>query len=470
MPSFGSTPANLSMSIDRRAFLQSLGGGFGTLAANALLATEDHKPHFAPRAENVIFLFMYGGPSQVDTFDPKPALKKWAGKAVPVYRPEDGFFQGQTKPTAMPSPWSFKKYGQSGIDISELYPNLCKHADKLCVVRSMHADSNNHGPALSQMNSGFILPGFPTMGSWLGYGLGNTSQDLPGYVVLLDKNGAPVNGAINWSNGFMPARFQGIPFRATGTPIANLSRPKGVSVEDQRARLDFLKDQNQQYADLHPGDSALQARIEAYELAFRMQSAAPEVTDLSLESEFTRKSYGLDNDMTKSFGRNCLLARRLVERGVRFVQVYSGGNTGPSAWDAHKDLKGNHSRQTAQTDLPIATLLADLESRGMLEKTLVIWGGEFGRLPTHQGSAGRDHNPFGFTYWMAGGGVKPGYIHGASDEFGYHAAEDKVHVHDLHATILYLLGLYHERLTYRHQGRDYRITDVHGNIVNDLIA
>ena len=458
------------MQTDRRQFLQSLGAGFGSLAANALLATEKQKPHFAPKADSVIFLFMYGGPSQVDTFDPKPALQEWAGKAIPVYKQEDGFFQGQTKPTAMPSRWNFKKYGQSGLEISELLPNISRHADKLCVVRSMHADSNNHGPALSQMNSGFILPGYPTMGSWLGYGLGNASNDLPGYVVLLDKNGAPVNGTINWSNGFMPARYQGIPFRSQGVPIANLGLPHGVNREDQRARLDFLKTQNQQYAGRHPGDSALEARIEAYELAFRMQSAAPEVTDLSLESEFTRKAYGLEDNNTKYFGRNCLLARRLVERGVRFIQVYSGGNTGPSAWDAHKDLKGNHSRQCVQTDQPITSLLSDLESRGLLERTLVIWGGEFGRMPTHQGAEGRDHNPFGFTYWMAGGGVKPGTIHGATDDFGYHAAEGKVHVHDLHATIFHLLGLDHTHLTYHHLGRDFRITDVHGKVVQNLIT
>ncbi len=458
------------MQTDRRTFLQSIGAGFGTLAANALLASDGKKPHFAPKADSVIFLFMYGGPSQVDTFDPKPALKEWADKPVPVYKKEDGFFQDETKPTAMPSPWEFKKYGQSGIDISGLLPNISRHADKLCVIRSMHADSNNHGPALNQMNSGFIRPGFPTMGSWLGYGLGNASNDLPGYIVLLDKNGAPVNGTINWSNGFMPARYQGIPFRSQGVPIANLSRPEGISEMDQRARLDFLKEQNEKYAWLHPDDSALQARIEAYELAFRMQSAAPEVTDLSLETDFTRKAYGLDNETTKYFGRNCLLARRLVERGVRFVQIYSGGNTGPSAWDAHKDLFGNHSRQCAQTDLPVATLLSDLESRGLLERTLVIWGGEFGRLPTHQGSKGRDHNPFGFTYWLAGGGIKPGHIHGASDDFGYHAAEDKVHVHDLHATIFHLLGLDHKDLTYAHMGRDYRITDVAGEVVHSLLA
>jgi len=453
----------------RRMFLQSVGAGFGALAADALLAAEQ-RPHYTPRVDSVIFLFMYGGPSQVDTFDPKPALQKWAGKPVPVYRKEDGFFQNATKPTAMPSPWKFSRHGESGLEISELYPHVSQQADELCVIRSMHADSNNHGPALSQMNSGFILPGHPTLGSWLGYGLGNESKNLPGYVVLLDKQGAPVNGAINWSSGFMPAGLQGVPFRSSGPPIAYLNMPKGVSLKDQRARLQLLEKWNRDYAERHPDDSALSARIKSYELAFRMQRYAPQVTDLSRESKETQQAYGLDNAPTKHFGRNCLLARRLVERGVRFVQVYSGGNAGPTAWDAHKDLQGNHTRQSAQTDRPIAALLKDLRQRGLLDRTLVIWGGEFGRLPTHQGSDGRDHNPFGFTTWLAGGGVRGGISYGATDEFGYHAAVNKVHVHDLHATILHLLGLDHTKLTYRHNGRDFRLTDVHGRVVREILS
>lgn len=457
------------MTISRRQLLKCSGGAFGAVAASDLMAS-DRQPHFSPRIDSVIFLFMYGGPSQVDTFDPKPALKKWEGKSVPVFREGDSFFTGETKPTAMPSPWCFKPQGQSGLEMSELYPRLAAHADQLCVIRSMHADSNNHGPALSQMNSGFILPGYPTAGSWIGYGLGNANENLPGYVVLLDKEGAPVNGAINWSNGFMPAKYQGVPFRSSGPPIAYLNSPQGVSREDQRARLELLKTWNRDYAASNPDDSALEARLESYELAFRMQMHAPEVTELSQESEATHRAYGLDNGTTKHFGRNCLLARRLVERGVRYVQVYSGGNTGPSAWDAHKDLLGNHSRQTAQTDQPIAALLKDLRQRGLLDRTLVIWGGEFGRLPTHQGSDGRDHNPFGFTMWLAGGGVRGGMAYGATDEFGYHAAENKVHVHDLHATILHLLGIDHQRLTYHHNGRDFRLTDVHGRVVREILG
>jgi len=456
------------MQFGRREFLRLSGGGFGALATSALLAREQ-APHFAPQADAVIFLFMYGGPSQVDTFDPKPALEKWAGKPVPVYREGDSFFTGATKPTAMPSPWRFYREGESGLPISELYPHLARHVDQLCVIRSMHADSNNHGPALSQMNSGFVLPGHPTMGAWIGYGLGSENQNLPGYVVLLDKQGAPVNGAINWSNGFMPARYQGVPFRSSGPPIAYLDRPEGVSLDDQRARLDLLGRWNRQYAAQNPDDSALEARLAAYELAFRMQIHAPEVTDLRGETQATRDAYGLENQDTAHFGRNCLLARRMVERGVRFIQVYSGGDAGPSAWDAHGDIKGNHARQCRQTDQPIAALLADLKQRGLLERTLVIWGGEFGRLPTHQGSTGRDHNPFGFTMWLAGGGVRGGQAIGATDEFGYRAAENKIHVHDLHATVLHLLGLDHRRLTFRHQGRDFRLTDVHGRIVTDAL-
>jgi len=454
---------------DRRAFLKTAGAGFGALAANTLLGGAI-RPHHASRIDSVIFLFMYGGPSQVDTFDPKPALKEWSGKSIPVYREEDSFFTGQTKPTAMPSPWSFSQHGQSGLDISELLPQTARHADDLCVIRSLHADSNNHGPALIQMNSGFILPGHPSMGSWMTYGLGSENNNLPGYVVLLDQRGAPVNGVMNWSNGFMPARYQGVPFRASGPPIANLGLPKDVSMQDQRARLDLLKKWNADYAARNPAESALNARIASYELAYRMQQHAPDVTDIDSETDATKRAYGLDWDTTKYFGRNCLLARRLVERGVRFVQVYSGGDQGPSAWDAHQDLHGNHSRQCAQTDQPVAALLADLKQRGLLDRTLVIWGGEFGRLPTHQGKEGRDHNPFGFTMWLAGGGVKGGHVQGATDEFGYRAAENKVHVHDLHATVLHLLGIDHERLTYRHQGRDFRLTDVYGNVLHEILS
>ena len=460
---------------NRRHFLQTAGGGFGMLALRSLLAADNRNPmsvlspEFAPRAKSVIFLFMYGGPSQMDTFDPKPALDRWHGKPIPVFRKEDAF-NAATKATAMRSPYTFAKHGQSGLDICEKFPHLARHADKLCVIRSLHADSNNHGPALFQMNSGFVQSGHPSMGSWVTYGLGSENENLPGYVVLTDRNGAPVNGAMNWSNGFMPATYQGVPFQSTGSPILYLKQPEGVTVAQQRRRLDLIRKWNERYSAANPTESALAARVAAYELAWRMQSHAPAAVDISLETKATRAQYGLDHKTTEYFGRNCLLARRLVERGVRFVQVYSGGNRGPTAWDAHGELKENHDRQCAQTDQPIAALLTDLKQRGLLDTTLVVWGGEFGRLPTHQGSDGRDHNSFGFTMWLAGGGVRGGLAYGATDEFGYSAVENKVHVHDLHATILHLLGINHEQLTYRHLGRDFRLTDVEGRVVKGILS
>ena len=469
--------------LSRRHFLQRTGAGFGALALQSLLsrdgllASENQKsplapraPHFAPRARSVIFLFMYGGPSHVDLFDPKPALAKWHGQPIPVWKKEDAFMGGKTKNVAMASPYAFAKHGQSGIEIAETFPNLARHADKLCVIRSMHTESNNHAPAIFQMNTGSILAGRPSMGSWVTYGLGSESESLPAFVVLLDQQGAPVNGALNWSNGFMPAAFQGVPFRSSGEPIAYLTPPKNVTAQRQRARLDLLKQWNTGYAAAHPAESDLAARINAYELAFRMQMSATECTDLAGESESMRKLYGLDEKVTAHFGKNCLLARRLVERGVRFVQVYSGGNEGPKAWDAHDDLKKNHDLHCAETDRPIAALLDDLQSRGLLDTTLVVWGGEFGRSPVAENGKGRDHHPKGFTMWMAGGGIKGGVVHGATDEFGYNAIEDKVSVPDLHATMLHQLGLDHEELTYRYTGRDFRLTDVSGEVLRNLIA
>ncbi len=472
--------------LSRRHFLQRTGAGFGALALQSLLSRDGllaadsskaarnplapRAPHFAPRARSVIFLFMYGGPSHVDLFDPKPALAKWHGQAIPVWKKEDAFMGGKTKNVAMASPYTFAKHGQAGIDIAETFPNLARHADKLCVIRSMHAESNNHGPAIFQMNTGSILAGRPSMGSWVTYGLGSESDNLPAFVVLLDHQGAPVNGALNWSNGFMPAAFQGVPFRSSGEPIAYLTPPKSVTTERQRARLDLLGRWNSAYAAAHPAESDLAARINAYELAFRMQMSATECTDIAREPESVRRLYGLDEKVTAHFGKNCLLARRLVERGVRFVQVYSGGNEGPKAWDAHDDLKKNHDLHCAETDRPIAALLDDLQSRGLLDTTLVVWGGEFGRSPVAENGKGRDHHPKGFTMWMAGGGIKGGIVHGATDEFGYEAVEDKVSVPDLHATMLHQLGLDHEELTFHHTGRDFRLTDVSGDVLKNLIA
>ncbi len=424
----------------------------------------------APHAKAVIFLFMYGGPSHVDLFDPKPALDKWHGKAIPVWKADDAFMGGKTKNVAMASPYRFRRCGQSGIEIAEIYPRLSEHSDELCVIRSMHAESNNHGPALFQMNSGFVQAGRPSMGSWVTYGLGSENRDLPAFVVMMDHQGAPVNGALNWSNGFMPAAYQGVPLRSSGEPIAYLKPPKQVSDMRQRARLDLLKQWNEAYANENPGEESLRTRIEAYELAYRMQSSASECVDLDQETAATHQLYGLDNKVTRHFGRNCLLARRLVERGVRFVQLYSGGNDGPSAWDAHDDLKKNHDLHCLETDAPIAGLISDLKARGLLDTTLVVWGGEFGRSPVAENGKGRDHHPKGFTMWMCGGGIKGGLVHGSTDEFGYAAIENKVSVPDLHATILHLMGLNHERLTYRHSGRDYRLTDVSGQVISSILA
>ena len=461
--------------MNRRQFLQHTGGGFGSLALSCLIAQDNllataRAPHFAPRAKNVIFLFMYGGPSHVDLFDPKPALNRWHGKEIPVFRKEDAFMSKKTRPDAMRSPFRFAKHGEAGIEICDQYPELAKRADELCVIRSMHCESNNHGPALFQMQSGSLLAGHPSIGSWATWGLGSECRDLPGFVVMMDYQGAPVNGALNWSNGFMPASYQGMPLRSSGEPVAYLHPPASVSSARQRAQADLLKRWNQQYAESNPLERELEARIRAYELAFRMQKRAPEAVDLSRESKQTQRAYGLENKVTQHFGRNCLLARRLVERGVRFVQIYSGGNQGPRAWDAHDDLEKNHRLHCAETDLPIATLLSDLKQRGLLETTLVVWGGEFGRTPTTEGGKGRDHHARGFTVWLAGGGVKPGTVYGATDEFGYNAVEKPVSVPNLHATILHLLGLDHEKLTYRFQGRDYRLTDVSGKVVGDLLS
>ncbi|MGB3121026.1 MAG: DUF1501 domain-containing protein [Verrucomicrobiales bacterium] len=467
----------------RRQVLQTAGAGFGALALQTLLGGERASvaatlrnplaalaPHFAPRAKSVIFLFMYGGPSHVDLFDPKPALAKWHGQPIPVWKKEDAFMGAKTKNVAMASPYTFAKQGQSGIEMAETFPQLARHADDLCVIRSMHAESNNHGPALFQMNSGFIQAGRPSMGSWVTYGLGSESENLPAFVVLLDHQGAPVNGALNWSNGFMPAAYQGVPFRGSGEPIAYLSPPKHITRDRQRSRLDLLHQWNSDFAAEHPAETALAARINSYELAFRMQMSASECTDLGREPASLRKLYGLDDKISGHFGRNCLLARRLVERGVRFVQLYSGGNEGPRAWDAHDDLKKNHDLHCAETDGPIAALLDDLKSSGLLETTLVVWGGEFGRSPVAENGKGRDHHPKGFTMWMAGGGIRGGMVHGATDEFGYEAVENPVSVPDLHATLLHQLGLNHEALTYRHSGRDYRLTDVSGRVVTEVLA
>ncbi len=465
--------------ISRRAFLQRAGAGFGGLALTFLLAEEamaqaaakdplaPKRPMFPAKAKSVIFLFMYGGPSQMDTFDPKPDLIKYDGMPL-TGKGEIRTFFGQPG-KLMRSPFAFKKHGKAGIEVSELFPHLAQRVDDLCFLRSLYGDSNNHAPALFQMNTGSILQGSPSIGSWITYGLGTENQSLPAFVVMLDPRGGPIGGAPNWSAGYMPAAYQGTVFRASGAPILDLSPPEDVTPETQRSSLDLLGQLNAEHLRQRPADTELEARIAAYELAYRMQKVAPEVVDLSKESAETRALYGLDHPMTEPFGRRCLLARRLVERGVRFVQIYSGGGHNNDTWDAHEDIAVNHRLHAAETDKPIAGLLADLKRRGLLESTLVVWAGEFGRMPISQGNRGRDHNPGAQTVWMAGGGVKGGTVVGSSDEVGLKAGDDPRHLRDLHATILHLVGINDIRLTYLHDGRFKRLTENGGSVIRKAL-
>ncbi len=469
----------------RREFLWQTGAGFTGLALTAMLsedrffakaraaephsgpdALEPRPPHFACKAKRVIFLFMYGGPSQVDTFDPKPVLNAKNGQSIDIESRKGSISKG----TLLGTPRKFQKYGESGTEVSDLFPHLAQHVDDMAIVRSMYADSFAHGSALIQMNTGSLFQGKPCLGSWTTYGLGTENRDLPAFVVLLDPRGGPIGGSPNWGAGYMPATYQGTQFRTTGDPILNLAPRAPVTREEQRSQLDFLAKLNQKHRESREHESELAARIASYELAYRMQARAPEAVDLANESEGTREMYGLNDKTTADFGRKCLMARRLVERGVRFVQVYSGGGHNDENWDAHSDVDRNHKLHCGETDRPIAALLTDLKQRGLLEDTLVVWSGEFGRMPTTQGGKGRDHNPQGFSAWVAGGGVKGGTVIGSTDEIGYAAAENKVHVHDLHATILHLLGMDHTALTYFHGGRDQRLTDVHGRVVREMLA
>ncbi|MEW5976051.1 MAG: DUF1501 domain-containing protein [Acidobacteriota bacterium] len=480
-------------SLSRRELLMKAGAGFAGLAFGDLLLREGllaaqpasaelrpgaagesqnplrcRAPHFPGKAKSVIFLFMYGGPSHVDLFDPKPELTRLHGKPMTGKGALDVFFGNPGN--LMASPYRFKKHGQSGIEVSELYPHLAACVDDLAVVRSLYTDSNNHSPAIFQMNSGVIRPGSPSLGSWVTYGLGSSNQNLPAFVVMYDWRGGPIGGAPNWSAGFMPAAYQGTPFRASGAPIVDLEPPSFVDPHLQRAQVEFIEQMNRDHQRDRPGDSDLEARIASYELAFQMQTHAPEATDLSQESAETKALYGMNHEMTEYFGKQCLVARRLVERGVRFVQIYSGGGHQQQSWDAHYGLDENHRLHCAETDKPMAGLLRDLKRRGLLESTLVVWGGEFGRMPVSQSAIGRDHNPHGFTMWLAGGGIKPGQVLGATDEFGYKAAEDPHSVHDLHATILRCLGLDHRLLTYYYGGRDQRLTNLGGDPILRLLS
>jgi hypothetical protein len=411
---------------------------------------------------------MYGGPSQVDLWDPKPELGRRHGQSMPNLE-SDPLLKLRNPGTLLASTRKFTPAGQSGVPVSDLFPNLARRIDDMAVIRSTYADSFAHGSGLLQMNTGYLRLGYPCLGSWVTYGLGTANQNLPAFVVLLDHRGGPISGPPNWSAGFMPAAYQGTQFRTSGDPIIDLS-PAGVTTAQQRVQLDLLKRLNDIHrADL-PFQSDLAARIESYELAFRMQAHAPEAVDLSRETEATKRLYGLDQPVAEKFGRRCLLARRLIERGVRFVQVYSGGGHTDDTWDAHDNVNTNHELHCRETDQPIAALLADLKARGLLDETLVVWAGEFGRTVTGQNGTGRDHSPRGFSTWMAGGGIKGGQAFGATDELGYAAVENKVHIHDLHATVLHLMGLDHEQLTYFHSGRDFRLTDVAGKVIDAIIA
>jgi hypothetical protein len=423
-------------------------------------------------AKRVVHVFACGGVSHIDTFDHKPDLARHAGEELTTKGKIDTFFGRPGR--ILPSPFAFRRRGESGAWVSDLLPCLATCADDIAFIHSMTAKSSNHTPATFQMNSGFLMNGFPSLGAWLSYGLGTENQDLPAFVVLPDPRQHPAGGALNWTAGFLPAVHQGVAFRTSGDPVADLSTPAAVGAGRRRAEMAFLDGMNRRFLERHPDETALAARIRSYELAARMQASVPETIRFDAESPATRALYGLDSPVTEGFGRNCLLARRLLERGVRFVQLFHGGAFGQPRinWDAHEDLVDNHRKQAASLDRPLAGLLTDLKARGMLEDTLILWTTEFGRTPITEGigAKGRDHHPHCFTVWMAGAGVKSGYSHGKSDEVGYFPAESPVAVHDFHATVLHLLGLDHERLTFYHNGIERRLTDVHGNVVRALLA
>ena len=483
----------------RRDFLRHCGNGFGLIGLAGLLEREGlaattnsasssttnstgpgrgpnplapHAPHFPTKARSVIWLFMNGGPSQVDTWDYKHELERRDGQELAGFDKNTGFFTDQVGPL-MKSPFKFSQRGQSGAWVSELFPNLGEHVDRMSFIHSCWTESNNHSPALFMINTGMARMGFPCVGSWVTYGLGSESQDLPAFVVMYDtlNRGLPKGQALNWGAGFLPSVFQGTALKPQGLPIDDLVRPADLTDDEQRAQLDLVRQLNRRRLSTSAADSELAARVESFELAYRMQMAAPEALDVDRETSNTHAMYGLDNPKSAPFGRQCLIARRMVERGVRCVQIYSGGMENERSWDGHQNIVDNHTGFAAETEKPIAGLLADLAARGLLDSTLVVWGGEFGRLPIVQkGGTGRDHNPHAFTVWMAGGGTRGGVHHGATDEIGHKAVENRVSVNDLHATILHLMGLDHERLTYRYNGRDFRLTDVAGKVVGEVVG
>lgn len=455
----------------RRDFLKYSGAGFGALALNCLTRHEHmvaaSKLHHTPRAKSVIFLFMEGGPSHLDLLDPKPLLNELAGKPLPPSFNEPLTAMGEKGSPLLEAPRTWKQHGESGLWASEWIPNIAECLDDIAVIRSCWTNGINHAGGVCQMNTCIDVAGRPSLGAWVDYGLGSANENLPSFVVLCDNKGRPVNGPRNWGSGFIPATHQGVRISGGDEPIANLSLPKNHSMTRQQAKLDMLREFNETHAALRQQDDELEARIRSYELAFRMQAEAPEAVDLSKESEATKLLYGLDRDETVAFGRNCLLARRMVERGVRFVQLYSG--TG-SKWDSHDNIEPNHAKLCRSMDKPVAGLLKDLKQRGLLDETLVVWGGEFGRTPMSEKGNGRDHNPTGFSMWMAGGGVQGGQVIGATDELGLYAIEDKMHVHDIHASILWLLGLDNMKLTYDHNGRLERPTINEGRFNKKLIG
>lgn len=461
--------------LSRRDFLTRSSYGFGAAALWHVLASEGRSevraPHLAPRAKNVIFLFMMGGQSHLDLFDPKPGMAALHGQPIPSHLAmAKKSATGGILETIQASPRKFQPAGQCGMELSDLLPYTARQADDLCLIRSMHCEQANHDPAQLLMHCGTPLFGHPSIGSWVTYGLGSEAENMPGYLVLLsdDGHGLEGAGASLWGSGFMPSTYRGVSFRNSGDPILHLSLPPGMNVATQRARLDVLRDLNRLHQRQN-GDPEIASRIAAYEMAFRMQTAAPELLNFEDETAATRALYGLDGDKTRAFGSNCLLARRMVERGVRFVHLVH------STWDHHGDLTNRLTNNCLMTDQPAAALVQDLKQRGLLDETLVVCAGEFGRTPMGevrrgQQADGRDHHPQAFSVWLAGGGVKRGLIYGATDEFGFHVTDQPVHVHDLQATILHLLGIDHERLTYRHAGRDFRLTDVAGTVVQGILA
>jgi hypothetical protein len=482
---FGQYAPNELALPSRRRFLQRAGLGLGSVALGTLLHEQARAgiapvnplaarpPLFPAKAKRIVWLFMTGAPSQVDTWDYKPELQKRNGEVLPGSDPKTGFFTTSGK--ILKSPFGWNQHGRSGSWVSDILPHLSKHVDDMAFIHSMHLRANNHAPASMELMCGVDRPGLPSAGAWVTYGLGADNQNLPAFVVLHETR--PRGDDQIWSAGFLPKTFQALTLDARRKEVIdNLARAKDESESQQRASLDLLQALNRDHAQARPTQADLLSRINSFELAYRMQMAAPEAMDIANESPATRQLYGVDKKETETFGRQCLIARRLLERGVRFVQIFAGKGTGGDGsvndvpWDGHNNIETNHRSCGAATDQPAAALLTDLKLRGMLEDTIVVWGGEFGRTSDSQGSVGRDHNPKGFTIWMAGGGVKGGVHYGATDEFGYKAVEDKVHGNDLHATILHLLGMDHEKLTYRHNGRDYRLTDVGGHVIRELIA